>query len=195
MVIRRPNLFSTRLKPALKDNPSADHRFTLQHCQLADAVQFRRMNNLDMCVNLFPNHHFYWGDEHYRLTVGPERAERMNACRNRFGQQCANGHAFGCAGHTAWAFVYGVVRGQSHHRFRAVCKAETEKISVADALYAITMGAAYTLKLDGEVGSIEVGKHADIVVLEDDPEAIGAENLKDVRVWGHNAGWPDFCYG
>jgi predicted amidohydrolase YtcJ len=46
------------------------------------------------------------------------------------------------------------------------------------------LGAAYTLKLDGEVGSIEVGKKADFAVLEDDPETIGGENLKDVRVWG-----------
>ena len=53
-----------------------------------------------------------------------------------------------------------------------------------DALYAITIGAAYTLKLDGEVGSIEAGKHADFAVLEDDPTEVGGENLKDVRVWG-----------
>jgi hypothetical protein len=46
------------LEPALKDVPSPDHRFTLQHCQLADAAQFRRMKNLGMCVNLFANHHF-----------------------------------------------------------------------------------------------------------------------------------------
>ncbi|MGB0608008.1 MAG: amidohydrolase, partial [Paracoccaceae bacterium] len=69
------------LGPALQDAPSPDHRFTLQHCQLADRGQFRRMKKLEMCVNLFANHHFFWGDEHYRLTVGPERAMRMNACR------------------------------------------------------------------------------------------------------------------
>ena len=69
------------LAPALKETPSPNHRFTLQHCQLADAAQFRKMKELNMCVNLFANHHFYWGDEHYRLTVGPERALRMNACR------------------------------------------------------------------------------------------------------------------
>ena len=69
------------LGPALQEHPRLDHRFTLQHCQLADAAQFRRMKALGMCVNLFANHHFYWGDEHYRLTVGPDRAERMNACR------------------------------------------------------------------------------------------------------------------
>src|SRR5690625_1609379 len=32
-------------------------------------------------LNLFSNHLFYWGDEHYEMTIGPERAERMNACR------------------------------------------------------------------------------------------------------------------
>ena len=68
------------LDQALRRHPSADPRFTLQHCQLADAAQFQRMKALGLCVNLFANHHFYWGDEHYRLTVGPERATRMNAC-------------------------------------------------------------------------------------------------------------------
>jgi hypothetical protein len=55
---------------------------------------------------------------------------------------------------------------------------------VSDALRTITLGAAYTLGLDGEVGSIEVGKAADFAVLEDDPTEIGGEKLKDVRIWG-----------
>ncbi len=59
-----------------------------------------------------------------------------------------------------------------------------ERIGVDEALSTITLGAAYTLKLDHEVGSLEVGKRADIAVLEDDPSEIGGERLKDVRVWG-----------
>jgi predicted amidohydrolase YtcJ len=59
-----------------------------------------------------------------------------------------------------------------------------ERIPVEDALRAITLGAAYTLKLDHEIGSIEVGKFADFAVLEDDPTDIPPEALKDVRVWG-----------
>ena len=70
-----------KLAPALQAHPNPDHRFTLQHCQLADAAQFRQAAKLGMCVNLFANHHFYWGDEHYTLTVGPDRATRMNAAR------------------------------------------------------------------------------------------------------------------
>jgi predicted amidohydrolase YtcJ len=59
-----------------------------------------------------------------------------------------------------------------------------EQISVVDALRTITLGAAYTMKLDSEIGSIECGKRADFAVLEDDPTQIGPEKLKDVRVWG-----------
>lgn len=171
------------LGPALKDVPSPDHRFTLQHCQLADAAQFRRMDKLGMCVNLFANHHFYWGDEHYRLTVGPERATRMNACRTALdtGVPMAIhsdapvtplGPLF-----TAWSAVNRLTasgRTQGEH----------EKIEVSEALRAITIGAAYTLHMDDEIGSIEVGKKADFAVLEDDPTEIGGANLKDVRVWG-----------
>ena len=171
------------LGEALKRNPSPDHRFTLQHCQLADAAQFRRMKVLGMCVNLFPNHHFYWGDQHYETTVGPERAERMNACATAL----ANGVPMAIHSDapvtplgplfTAWCAV---------NRLTASGRTlgEAEKISVADALRAITLGAAYTLKLDEELGSIDVGKRADFAILDDDPLAAPPAKLKDVGVWG-----------
>ncbi len=171
------------LAAALKAAPTRDHRFNLQHCQLADAAQFRRMKALDMCVNLFANHHFYWGDQHYSTTVGPERAERMNACATaqRSGVPFTIhsdapvtplGPLF-----TAWCAV---------NRLTASGRVlgAHERISVADALQAITLSAAYTLKLDHEIGSIESGKRADFCVLDDDPTEVPPERLKDVRVWG-----------
>ena len=56
--------------------------------------------------------------------------------------------------------------------------------TVDEALRAITLGAAYTLHMDGEVGSIEAGKRADFAVLEDDPTKVAPQDLKDVPVWG-----------
>jgi len=171
------------LEPALRAHPSPDHRFTLQHCQLADAAQFRKMAKLGMCVNLFANHHFYWGDEHYRLTVGPERATRMNACRTALASGVPMsihsdapvtplGPLF-----TAWAAVNRITASGR-------VQGEGEKIAVADALHAITLGAAYTLHMDAEVGSIEVGKSADFAVLDTDPTACDQSDLKDISVWG-----------
>ena len=61
---------------------------------------------------------------------------------------------------------------------------QAEALSVPQALRAITLGAAWTLKLDHELGSIECGKRADFCVLEDDPLTVAPQALKDVRVWG-----------
>jgi len=172
-----------KLELALKKVPSNDHRFVLQHCQLADRAQFKKMAALKMSVNLFANHHFYWGDEHYRLTVGPDRALRMNATRTAL--DCGVpmtihsdapvtplGPLF-----TAWCAVNRLTasgRTQGEH----------EKITVDEALWAVTMGAAHTLHMDGQIGSIEVGKRADFAVLESDPREAEPEKLKDVEVWG-----------
>jgi predicted amidohydrolase YtcJ len=180
-----------KLEAALKKQPASDHRFTLQHCQLANAAQFRRMKALGMCVNLFPNHHFYWGDQHYALTVGPERAERMNACATAL----ATGIPFAIHSDapvtplgplfTAWCAV-------NRKTASGRTLGENERISVEDALRTITLGAAYTFHMDGEVGSIETGKRADFAVLRDDPTEIGGERLRDVRVWGTVLGGKSF---
>ena len=60
----------------------------------------------------------------------------------------------------------------------------TQQISVKEALYAITMGAAYVLKMDDQIGSISVGKRADFVALEQDPLAIEPKALKDIKIKG-----------
>ncbi|MBN9116716.1 MAG: phosphomethylpyrimidine synthase ThiC, partial [Pandoraea sp.] len=60
-------------------HPRVDHRHTLQHCQMADAAQLTRAQRLGMCVNFFANHVYYWGDAHYHQTMGPDRANRMDA--------------------------------------------------------------------------------------------------------------------
>ena len=171
------------LEAALRARPGPDHRFTLQHCQLADEAQFRRMKALGMGVNLFANHHYYWGEQHRAITVGPERAERMNACRSAL----EAGVPFAVHSDapitplaplfTAWCAV---------NRLSATGRVlgEHQRIGVMDALRAITLGAAWTLKLDGEIGSIECGKRADFAVLGEDPTAVAPEALKDVPVWG-----------
>jgi len=136
-----------------------------------------------MGVNLFANHHYYWGEQHRAITVGPERAERMNACRSAL----EAGVPFSVHSDapitplaplfTAWCAV---------NRLSATGRVlgAAQRIGVMDALRAVTLGAAWTLKLDGEIGSIECGKRADFAVLGEDPTAVAPEALKDVPVWG-----------
>lgn len=164
--------------------PRPDHRHTLQHCQMADAAQFKRMKSLGMCVNLFSNHIYYWGDSHYELTMGPERANKLDAT----GTALRVGVPFAIHSDapvtplsplfTAWCAVN---RVSSSGR---VLGKETEALTVEQALAAITINAAYTLKLDHIVGSIEAGKYADFAVLDEDPLEVAPEKLKDIAIWG-----------
>jgi predicted amidohydrolase YtcJ len=168
---------------ALCEYPRRDHRHTLQHCQLADQAQYRRMRALGLCVNLFANHLYYFGDKHFETTVGPQRAQAMNACATalREGVPLAI-HSDSPVTPlapltTAWCAANrltetGRVLGPS------------ERISAEEALRAITLGPAYTLHMDGEVGSIEVSKRADFAVLDQDPLAISPAAIKDIRVIG-----------
>ena len=59
-----------------------------------------------------------------------------------------------------------------------------ERITAEQALHAVTMGPAITLGMDDEVGSLAVGKRADIAVLDDDPLAVAPEAIRDIAVWG-----------
>ncbi|CAB3758053.1 amidohydrolase [Burkholderia puraquae] len=167
----------------LARHPRPDHRHTLQHCQMADAAQLKRIRALGMCVNFFANHLYYWGDAHYSQTIGPDRANRMDAA----GSARRLGIPFALHSDapitplnplfTAWCAVQ---RETASGRVLG----EGERLAVDDALHAITLGAAYTLRMDHLVGSVEIGKFADFAVLDDDPSVCAPARLKELAVWG-----------
>ncbi|MGK0566152.1 amidohydrolase [Bordetella bronchiseptica] len=179
------------LESVLAEYPRWDHRHTLQHCQMADAAQFRRMARLGMCANLFANHLYFWGDAHYTDTLGPARAFRMNAAKTALqagvpislhsdAPITPIGPLF-----TAWCAVNRVTAGGR-------ILGSQERIPVMDALHAMTLGAAYTLKLDHLIGSIEVGKLADFAVLEADPLEVAPQDLAGIGIWGTVLGGRSF---
>ena len=171
------------IETVLRERPAADARFTLQHCQMAHDAHFRRMARLGICANLFANHLYYWGDQHHALTMGPERAGRMDAAgtAKRLGVPFSI-HSDAPVTHLAPLFTAWCAVNRTTASGRVL--GEAERLTVADALHAITLGAAFTLKLDTEIGSIETGKRADFAILEDDPLAVEPDALKDVAVWG-----------
>jgi predicted amidohydrolase YtcJ len=166
---------------AVARHPRRDHRHTLQHCQMADAAIFRRMATAGMCVNLFANHIYYWGEQHRAITMGPSRALRLDACAT------ALDHGVPLAIHsdtpvtpvdplfTMWCAT---------NRITAAGRVlgEGERVTAAQALHAVTLGAAYTLKLDHAIGSIDVGKWADFAVLDSNPLTVAPAAIKDIKV-------------
>ncbi len=176
-------VFISAVEQVLERYPRADHRHTVQHCQLTTKAQYKRMAALGMCANIFSNHIWYWGDQHHDITVGPERASGMDACATAlregvsFSIHCdapvtPMGHL-----HTMWCAVNRVTPSGR-------VLGPEERIPAEAALHAVTLGAAWQLKLDGELGSIEAGKLADFTVLAENPLTVDPLRIKDIEVWG-----------
>ena len=62
--------------------------------------------------------------------------------------------------------------------------APEERISVEEALRAVTIDAAFAMGLEDEIGSIVAGKKADFTILEADPFEVPASTLRDIEIWG-----------
>ena len=168
--------------------PPADHRHTIQHCQMASRADFARMRALGVGVNLFSNHIFYWGDAHISQTMGAPRAARLDDA----GGALAEGVPLAIhsdAPVTAMAPLFTAWCAVNRRSSDGVkLGGAGEALSVEQALFAITMGAAYSVKMEHEIGSIEVGKRADFAILRDDPLAVAPLDLKDVGVVGTMVG-------
>ncbi|WCS28267.1 amidohydrolase family protein [Methylobacterium sp. NMS14P] len=57
-----------------------------------------------------------------------------------------------------------------------------ERLTVAEAIHANTMGAAYQLRMDDRIGSVEVGKRADLIVLDRNILAIDPHEIHRTQV-------------
>jgi predicted amidohydrolase YtcJ len=175
--------FITAVDKALRKTAWLDHRHTAQHSQTTTTAQYRAMARLGIAANIFTNHMWYWGDQHYSAVMGPERVERMWAVKTAkdLGISVTYHSDSGVTPtsqlHTAWCAVNRVT---PHGRVLG----DAEKVDVETALRAVTIEAAYQLHMDHEIGTIEAGKLADFAVLESDPLECDPSELRDVKVWG-----------
>ena len=161
--------------------PRKPIQVTLEHDQMSTTEQFKRTRNLGAFVNIFANHIYYWGDQHYSILLGPDRANRMDDAAEAKRQ----GIIFSLHSdspvtplgplHSMWAAMNRVTASGR-------VLGPSEKISAEDALRAVTINAAYLLNLQKELGSIEIGKKADFTVLASDPLTVPAMTVKDVPV-------------
>ncbi|MBF7054870.1 amidohydrolase [Halomonas sp. KAO] len=169
------------LQEALELWPRLDHRHTLHHCQVADQAQMRRAKALGVCMNLLTNHLYYWGDVHADTVLGWERAQRLNPAASvlRHGIPLA---IHSDAPVTPLGPLFTAHVACTRKTASGQLLGPFERIDVPQALEAVTLGAAYTLKLDHLVGSLEMGKYADMAVLDRDPLAGDGEALAEVGV-------------
>ncbi|MDP6689593.1 MAG: amidohydrolase [Alphaproteobacteria bacterium] len=167
-------------------HPRFDHRFTVEHYCISTVAQGRRLAALGGLASVNPYFVHYRSLIHADSGFGPDRSEATA----RLGTLAEAGVTF--ALHSDYNLVVGPMAPLTA-AWVAVNRiagdnesvmAPGERISVDRALRAITVDAAFVLHRDHEIGSLEVGKLADLAVLGADPYEVEASALRDVPVLG-----------
>ncbi len=171
------------LAEQIKVNPRNDHRFTVVHFAVSTDDQVSRLSLLGAIVSANPYYVTSLADLYSEIGLGAERSDTMvrlkSAIDNGISISLHSDMPMAPADplFLAWcAVTRTTVSGRT--------AAPEQRITVEKALRAVTIEAAYSLRLENEIGSIKPDKKADFTILEQDPFAVAAEKLKDIPVWG-----------
>lgn len=159
----------------------ADLRPVMVHAQTVREDQLDRMRKLGMVVTFFLDHVYYWGDWHYSSVLGPERAERISPARS------AADRGINYTMHQDSPVVNPNALFAVHNAVNRLTMAgrllgADQRLTVEEALKAITINGARQIFEEDQKGSITEGKLADLVILGANPLKTAAARLKDIPV-------------
>jgi predicted amidohydrolase YtcJ len=157
-----------------------DPRTVIIHSQFIRPDQLEAYARFGMVPAFFSNHAYFWGDVHVE-NLGVERAHFLSPMQSasKLGIHFTNHSDYMVTPLDPLFTVWSAVNRLS--RSGAVI-GEQERISVAQALKAITLDGAYQYFEEARKGSIEVGKLADLVVLDANPLTVDPMAIKDIKV-------------
>jgi predicted amidohydrolase YtcJ len=161
--------------------PEADQRTVLIHGQFLRADQVDPLSDLSIFPALYPMHTFYWGDWHRDSVAGPERAANISPTgwlRDRGVRFTIHSDAPVTFPNSARLLDSAVNRTT---RSGKVLGAD-HRLEPALALKALTLWGAYQHFEEESKGSLEVGKLADLVILDKNPLSVPRGELKELKV-------------
>ena len=166
---------------ALEAHPRSNHRHRIEHLPMASEEHLKRMAELGVVTTFYSNQIYGWGDRQRETFLGPERAARLFPAQSAL----KHGIRFGLHGDcpvTPISPLMCLYNAVARETKSGHILGPEQRISVHDALKALTIDGAY-LGFDEHIkGSIEIGKLADFVVLSEDPYKVEPTDLKDLAV-------------
>ncbi len=174
------------IEAARRANGPSDGRHHLAHLQVVDPDDIPRFRQLGAAANIQP----FWACNDAQMLdltkpfLAPDRFALQYPIRDlhRSGAVLAGGSDWSVSTPDVMAQIeVAVTRVSREHRDREPFLPH-QAIDLPEALAAFTIGSAWVNHLDAIAGSIEVGKLADLVVLDRDVNTPDAGPLGDVRV-------------
>ena len=143
----------------MSENPRANHRSVIVHFATSSEDQIARIAKLGAIVSANPYYTVGFADKYSKVGLGPERADSMVRSASVIKR------------HIPLSFHSDLPMGPSDPLNFVWCAVNRvtpsgrvarpeERISVVDALHAITIEAAYSWQKENELGSVAPGKIA-----------------------------------
>jgi predicted amidohydrolase YtcJ len=163
------------IQEALRKNPRKDHRHRIEHCELTSAQQIEQIKKLGIVPDMQPNFIGEWSGpgSMYNQRLGDKRERLSNQYRAMLDEGIRV--AFGSDG-MPFNPIYGVWSAVNH-------PIRENRISLEEAVMCYTLNSAYAGFHEEKVGSIEVGKIADITVFDGDLSEISSEEIRDSKCY------------
>jgi predicted amidohydrolase YtcJ len=174
------NLYSRLLRG---ETNSAARRLRVEHFTVTTEEQVDKVASLGILPSMTIGHVGFWGEVFHNHVLGHERAERIDPT----GSLTKRGVRFSFHSDSPVSPV-GPLRYISTGASRLWQKpprkvlGKDQRLAVDRAIKAVTIDAAYAMFLENNVGSLEPGKWADLVVLERNPLVTNADKIGDIKV-------------
>jgi len=168
---------------AEQKNGPRDRRFRIEHAQHLRMDDIARFGKLQVIASMQPYHCIddgRWAEK----RIGPERAKGTYAFRSLLdsGAVLAFGSDWPVAPMAPLMGIYAAATRRTLDGKRPDGWVPEQKITVAEAIRAYTMGSAYASFDDKIKGSIEAGKLADMAVVSDDLLTMPPAEIEKTRV-------------
>ncbi|HEX6051593.1 MAG TPA: amidohydrolase [Gemmatimonadaceae bacterium] len=173
---------------AMRENPKKGLRHGIIHANIptdhAIDVMARLQTEFDAGYPEPSATFTWWIGDTYAGNFGPKRSPRLNPFKTfrAKGMTWANGSDFGV---TPFAARYGIWAAVAREPLLGVYGGDpfgrAESVDVRTALRAVTIWAARQMFLEDRIGSIEVGKYADLAVWDRDFYSVPTAEIKDAK--------------
>jgi predicted amidohydrolase YtcJ len=177
------DLVLDQLERNLRRHPRTDHRTVIVHFAVSRPEQVARIRRLGAIVSGNPYYPVALADNYRVHGLGPERADAMV----RMGDVERAGISFSfhsdmpmAPGQPLFLIWAGVNRITNDGNVRGA----EQRVTPIGALRAVTLDAAYSLRLENQVGSIVPGNLANFTILAASPLKVDPVRIKDIPVWG-----------
>ena len=174
------------IEAARAQNGERDSRHHLSHIMVWAPADFDRMAELDVIANFqalwaYRDTHY---DEITYIRMGEERSKYIYPINslNKRGTTLAFGSDWYVTSANPLLAIEVAITRQAPNGLGAEPLLPEEAIDLATAIKAATLGAAYGNFLDQETGSIEVGKLADLIVIDKNLFDIPARDISEASV-------------